>query len=148
MDILSTDYLFLSVAPGRGTPEHRNVPPPHRNRKHCCINLVLSPRDIYFRSGVRNPRKIQEKIVKKSIFHRTFQSKNLKIFLTIFKILFIFGPNAENFGGPLVTFTCSIEISHHILMSMHFSINSSRFSSKISRIFMPFSIDLLYLSYF
>ena len=45
------------------------------NRKNCCKNLVSSSRVIYFRRGVRNPRNSQEKIWKKSIFHRDFEQK-------------------------------------------------------------------------
>ena len=65
-----------------------------------------------------------------------------------FRILFIFCTNAQNLACRLLSFTCPIEIIHQIQMCIHFSINSSRFSPKISRTFMPFSIVLLYLSYF
>ena len=64
-----------------------------------------------------------------------------------FKLLIIFCQNAQTFAGTLLIFRFPIELIHQILMSLHFSINFSRFSQKISRIFMPFSIVILYLSY-
>ena len=61
---------------------------PPRNWKNCCRNLVLSSRDIYFQKEGRTARNSQETILKKSIFHRDFDQKQLKIF-------FIFGGNAN-----------------------------------------------------
>ena len=88
----------------------------------------------------------RNKCEKKSISHRDFDQKIEKNLLKIFKILLILDENAQNFAGWLLIFSCSIEISHQILMSMHFPLNSIRFSPTISR--MPFSIVLLYLGYF
>ena len=101
---------------------------------------------------------IQEKVSKnceESQFFIELLIKKSQIFLNFFKIclhffitFFIFGPNAHNFAGNLLNFTCPMEIIPQILMILHFSTNFSRFSPKISRIFMSFSTVLPYLSYF
>ena len=121
-----------------GTPER---PPPEIGKIVVEIWCYLS--EVYTFGAESEIQEIfSKKLWKKAIFHRDFDQKISK-----FKILFIFGPNAQNFTGRSLNFTCPIEIIHQISMILHFSINCSRFSPKTSAIFMPFSIIFIYLSY-
>ena len=84
----------------------------------------------------------------KSQFSIEILIKKSQNFLAIFQNSLHFCPNAQAFAGTLLSFSCLIEILYQISTILLFYINSSRFSQKISTIFMPFSIVLLYLSYF
>ena len=136
-----------SVGEGGGWGERRNVPPPEIGK--IVVEIWCYLPEVYILSErSQKSKKYLVKNCEKRQFSIEILIKISQNFLEIFKIIFIFGPKAQNIAGILLRFSCPLEILHHILMSMHFSTNSSRFSQKIARIFMPFSIVLLYLSYF
>ena len=92
-------------------------------------------------------QEIFSKKLLKSQFSIEISIKDFQIFLEKFEIFYIFGPNAQSFAGTLFNFNSPMEIIPQIVMFLHFSSNSIRFSRN-SRIFTAFSIVLLYLSYF
>ena len=127
-----------------GTPER---PPPEIGK--IVVEIWCYPPEVYTPS--ERSQKSKKYLVKncgKSQFSIEILIKKSQIFFKFFKNLVFSAPNAQSFAGTLLSFTCPIEIIHQISMLLHFSIKYSRFSPKISRIFMPFSIVLLYLSYF
>ena len=71
-------------------------------------------------------------------FPLRFVSKNLKIFLMIFKILFIFGPKSESFVDIFLKFSCIVEFIPQKSIILKSSTNYSRFSQKFSKHFIPF----------
>ena len=109
------------------------------NRKNCCRNLVLSSEVYTFRKDVELQDIFSRKLWKKSIFYRDLDQKISE-----------FSWNFSEFSSLLVQ-TCNVLQAAQwkaFLNLDDLSTNSSRFSPKISRIFMPFAIVLLYLSYF
>ena len=122
------------------------MPPPAKSAK-----LLQKSGVIYqgYRLSQRrqNPKKYLVKNCEKSQFSIEILIKKSDNFHEIFQNFLHFCPNALRFAGRLIRFTCPIEIIHQILMILHFSKNSSRFSSQNSIIFMPFSM-VIYLSYF
>ena len=129
--------------------EHWERPPPEIG--NIVVEIWCYLPEVYTLGEESEIQEILSKKCEKSQFSLEiwrFWSKNLEIFLKFFKIFLTFCPNAHGFAGGLLTFTCPMEIVPQILMILHFSTNSSRFSPNYSRIFMPFSIVLLYLSYF
>ena len=74
--------------------------------------------------------------------------KNPQIIVKIYKIFFIYSPNAQCFAESFLSFRWSMEMILQILIILNFSTNFSRFSPKFSKIFIQFPIVLLYLSHF
>ena len=118
-----------------------NVPHPEIGRNFVEIGSYLP--GVLGSERRQNSEKYLAKNVKKGNFQSRFWSKNVKILLKFIRILFSSGPNAQGFGGILVSFTCPMKITPQILMRLHVSTNFRRFSPKISRIFMRFSIIYL-----
>ena len=134
--------IYISFRRGRGNTGTS----PFRNRKNFCRNLLLSSRGTCL--GVES--EIQETFSKKlgkSQFSIESLIKNSQNLLKNFRIFFIFGRNAQDLAGRLLTFSCRMGILPQFMKILHFSTRSTRVSPKISRIFMPFS-RVLYLSYF
>ena len=99
-------------------------------------------------------QEIFSKNVKKSIFHGDFKQNISKLFSWNFTNYSSFWSNRAKIcmqvscTQKLLKLSWSIEIIQQILMIFHFSTNFSRFSPKITRIFIAFPIVLLDLSHF
>ena len=125
--------------------EGRNVPPPPEIGKIVVEILCYPPEVCTFWTESEIQEIFSKKLWKKSIFLRDFDEKISK-FSWNFSKFSSFLVQTRRVLKVLLSFTCPIQIIHQILMILLFSINSSRFSQKMSSIFMPFSIVLLYLS--
>ena len=101
----------------------------------------------YILSERKSPRNIQLKNCEKRQFSIEILIKKSQNFLEKFQDSLYFWSKRARFFKHLLSFTCPIGIIHQISIILHFSIKSNRFSPKISKICMPFSI-VLYLSYF
>ena len=77
---------------------------------------------IYTFGGEAEIPQILVKSMKKSNFHRDFDQKISTVSLS-FKILLIFGPNAQNFKRRFLNFPCLVEIIHRMLISLNYSTN-------------------------
>ena len=93
-------------------------------------------------------QEILSKKLRKCQFSIEILIKNSQSFLENFQSFLHFCANRLEFCRRLLNFSFSMGILPQFLMVLHLSTNFSRFSPNISRIFMPFSIVLLYLSYF
>ena len=130
---------YSSVAPGGGGLPKR---PPPRNRKNCCRKQVLSSREYTFGEETELKEILSKNLWKNQFF--------IEILIKKLKIFFIFGSNAQSSAERFLNFWCRMEVVRQMVMIFNYSkkSKSSRFSPKVSRIFMPFSIVLLYLCYF
>ena len=123
-NLIQENSVSISIGGGR-----RNVPPPEIGKTVVEIIWRYLPEVYTFGA--------------ESDFVQKFQN-----FLKKFQNSLHFWSKCVIIWGRLLIFSCPIEIIHRISMILHFSINYSRFSPKNPTIFMPFSIVLLYLSYF
>ena len=132
---------YLSVASGGGTSER----PPPENAK-IVVEIWCYLAEVYTFGVDSEIQEIFDKM-RKSRFSIEILIKKSKGFLKMFRIFFVFGPHAQSYACMLLRFRCPMEIILQLLMIFNFSANFSRFSAKLSRIFIPFPIVLLYRSY-
>ena len=132
---MKTRNMCSIVGRGGGTPEH----PPPKSEKLLQKSGFIIQRYILSERNKKS-KKYLVRNVKKSIFHRDVDQKNLEIFLKFFKVFF-----AQGFAGRFLNLPCPMENILEMLMIFHFSTKFSLFSPKISRIYIQFPIVLLYL---
>ena len=84
----------------------------------------------------------------KSQFSIEILIKKPQNFLENFQTFFVFGRKEQSFACSFRSFHSPMEIIRQMLITLHFSTNSSRFSPKLSKIFIQFAIVLLDLSHF
>ena len=137
-------YIYNTVASGRGNAG--TFPPPPKSEKLLQKSGVIFQRSILSQRSQKS-KKYLVKNCEKSQFSLEILIKKSQNFLEIFQNSFHFWSKPAKFCMQVAQFQLPIEIIHQILMILHFSTNFSRFSPKISRIFMPFSI-VLHPSYF
>ena len=131
--------------------EKNKKPRKHQNSLKFFIYFQLDPWLIWYDSMILRYTYFKNFSPNKILYHLGNQRKCFEkesVIKEFFKIFFVLGPNAQIFARRFLTFPCPMEIILRLLMIVHFSTNFSRFSPKISRIFIPFPIVLLHLSHF